>query len=213
MLITKLSILSTCSSSIHLVAVEGRYTLEGLCTHDIVEILVQIEVGDILTDFLTTASHHGRHATGHPCGSCAPDAPVDRRLKSSLAAECEAERVGDVCPRILGLLSTADDDLLDIVKVVIGIERCAISLLQPERVDISRELCCQLRRQSSLTLGETLAAIRIAIQPFISHVCMVEIRNRAIADACKDVITLISCAHCLEQGLVRRVIARGSHEA
>ena len=142
LVIPKLAVLSTCSGSIHLVAVKGRDTLEGLCTHDIVEILIQIEAGDILTDFLSAAPSHGRHASGHPCGSCAPDAPVDRRLNSSLAAEREAERVGDVCPRILGLLSTADDDLLDIVEVVIGIERCTISLLQPERVDISRELCC-----------------------------------------------------------------------
>ena len=42
---------------------------------------------------------------------------------------------------------------------------------------------------------------------------MIEVRNRAIADACKDVITLVCCAHGLEQGLVRRVIARGTHEA
>ncbi len=198
--VSEFAILSTRSCSVHSVTIKGGYALERLRAHNIVEILVHIQIGDIFPDPLPAASHHLRYATRHPLRSRLRNASIDGSLKSGFAAEAKTYGIRNVSPGIFCFLSAADENRFDILKIVIGVKRCAICFLQFERIDVQRELCSQLLRQSPLACRQILATIRVPIQPFVGHICMIEISDRTITNAGEHIISSFSSSHSLNNG-------------
>ena len=121
MLVSKLTVLTTCSCSVHVIAVKSWYTLESLRTYYVIKILVHIKVCDIFTNLFSATHHHRRHTATHSCRSYHTYTAIDRSLKSCLTAECKTDRIRNVCTCIFSILSTTDNNLLDIIKIIVSI--------------------------------------------------------------------------------------------